>query len=234
LGDVPGVTCTIVRRWLVALLVLAVACQPAPRELTPKEVLDRAADAVEGLNTAHFALDQQSGSMQLATGLQIGNAEGDVQRPDRLQMKFTLRLGGISAESALIAIGEDLYISNPLSGQWQKAPSNAAAPRVLDKERGISNLLRRVEDPRKIGNEQLDGRQTQHLQGRVLSTTFAQLTGAQPQGDAVTGDVWIGADDYLPRQVRLEGALAAGDTASTVRVLKFSKFNEPVSIERPG
>jgi len=224
-----------VARWLAAaLLLVAMACQPAPRELTPKEVLDRAADAVDGLNTAHFALDQQSGSMQLAAGVQIGNAEGDVQRPDRLQMKFTLRLGGISAESGLIAIGEDLYISNPLSGQWQKAPSSAAAPRVLDKERGISNVLRRVVEPRKIGNEQLDGRQTQHLQGRVPTTTFAEMTGTQPQGDAVTGDVWVGADDYLPRQVRLEGALAAGDTSSTVRVLKFSKFNEPVSIERPG
>jgi hypothetical protein len=230
-----GVSCTSVARWWVAVaLLLGVACTPAPRELTPKEVLDRAAEAVDGLNAAHFVLEQQNGSVQLAPGVQVGNAEGDVQRPDRLHMKFTLRLGGISAESALIAVGEELFISNPLSGQWQKAPATTGAPRVLDKERGISNLLRTVVEPRKIGNETLDGAQTQHMQGRVPSTAFAEMTGVQPQGQSVASDVWLGATDFLPRQVRLEGILATGDTAMTVRVLKFSKFNDPVSIERPS
>ena len=32
-------------------------------------------------------------------GVQVVNAEGDVQRPDRLSMKFTLRLAGFAADA---------------------------------------------------------------------------------------------------------------------------------------
>src|SRR5256714_1604569 len=155
---------------LVALTVAA--CAPAPRELTPKEVLDRAADALDKATTAHFALEQQNGSVQLAAGVQVVNAEGDVQRPDRMNMKFTLRLAGFSAEAQLIAIGEDLYVTNPLSGQWQKAPSSTGAPRVLDKEAGISALLRQVSDPQRVGNESVDSVQTVHVKGRVPAAAF--------------------------------------------------------------
>src|SRR5437764_3964001 len=115
---------------LLLALVLAAACQPAPRELTPKEVLDRAADELDKATSAHFMLEQQNGSVQLGSGVQIVNAEGDVVRPDKLRMKFTLRLAGFNAEAQLIAVGDDLFLTNPLSGQWQKAPASTGAPRV--------------------------------------------------------------------------------------------------------
>lgn len=223
-------------RLCVAILLLALlgACAPAPRELTPKEVLDRSAEELDKATSAHFALEQQNGSVQLASGVQIVNAEGDAQRPDRLRMKFTLRLAGFSAEAQLIAIGEELFLTNPLNGQWQKAPASTGAPRVLDKERGMSGLLRAVTDPSRVGNEAVDGAQTVHVKGRVPATAFAAMTGSQPTGDSVAGDLWVGSTDFLPRQVRLEGPIGAGDTPATVRVLKFSKYNEPVTIDRPA
>ena len=223
------------RRLVLAVACAVVcACTPAPRELTPKEVLDRAADALDKATTAHFALEQQNGSLALAQGVQVTNAEGDVARPDKLHMKFTLRLAGFNAEAQLIAVGEDLFITNPLSGQWQKAPARTGAPRVLDQDKGMSGLLRKVTDAQRVGNEAVDGAQTVHLKGRVPATSFADMTGAQPSGDTVAGDLWVGSEDFLPRQVRLEGVLGAGDTAQTVRTLKFSKFNAPVTIERPS
>jgi hypothetical protein len=115
---------------LLALLLVS-ACTPAPRELTPKEVLDRAADALDKANTAHFVLEQQNGSVQLAAGVQVVNAEGDVQRPDRLSMKFTLRLAGFSADTQLIAVGEDLYITRRPRAQVCRACST----RRLDSRR---------------------------------------------------------------------------------------------------
>ncbi len=222
------------RAWLLgALLSTILACAPAPRELTPREVLDKAADAAEQVNSAHFSLEQQNGTVQLASGVQITNAEGDVLKPDRLQMKFTLRLGGLSAESQLIAIGSELFLTNPLTGAWQQAPAATSAPRVLDKDRGVGNLLRKLTDPQKVGNESLDGAQTQHLKGGVPGAAFSDLTGTQATAASVSGDIWVGAEDFLLRQVRLAGPIATGDTQTTVRVLKFSKFNQPLSIERP-
>jgi len=218
---------------MVLVMLAALACTPAARELTPKEVLDRAADELDKATSAHFMLEQQNGSVQLAAGVQVVNAEGDVQRPDRLRMNFTLRLAGFSAESQLVAVGEQLYLTNPLNGQWQKAPPATGAPRVFDKDRGVSSLLRKVADPERVGSESIDGVQTQHLKGSVPAASFGAMTGGQVTADSVPGDIWVGSADYLPRQVRLEGQIGAGDTSATVRVLKFSRYNDAVSIEPP-
>jgi hypothetical protein len=222
---------------LAAIALIGAACgPPPPRELTPREVLDRAADAADKINSAHFALEQQNGTILLASGVQVANAEGDVQRPDRLQMKFTLRLAGFAAEAQMVAIGSELFLTNPLTGQWQLAPASTVAPRVLDQQRGVSSLLRKMTDLKKVGNsnEGLEGVQTQHLKGVVTAAAFSDMTGGQTIVDSVPGDVWIGVDDFLVRQVRLEGPVGVGDTAATVRLLKLSRFDQPVSIERPN
>lgn len=218
---------------VLVLLVAAGACAPAPRELSPKEVLDRAAEELDKATSAHFVLEQQNGSIQLASGVQVVNAEGDVVRPDKLRMKFTLRLAGFNAESQLIAIGDDVFLTNPLNNQWQKAPASTGAPRVLDKEHGVSNLLRQVTDPQLVGTETIDGVQTQHIKGSVPAAAFGALTGAQVSGDSVSADIWVGTSDFLPRQVRLEGVIGAGDTSATVRTLKLSNYNTGITIDRP-
>jgi len=224
-----------VRLLLCLLLALAVvaACAPAQRELSPKEVLDRAADELDKATSAHFMLEQQNGSIQLASGVQVGNAEGDVLRPDKLRMKFTLRLAGFNAESQLIAIGDNVYLTNPLNNQWQKAPASTGAPQVLDKDHGVSSLLRQVSNPQSVGTETIDGVQTQHIKGSVPADAFGAMTGAQVSGDSVPGDVWVGTADFLPRQVRLEGAIGPADTSSTVRNLKLSNYNQDIAIDAP-
>ena len=221
------------RLLLVLVLLAAAACAPAPRELTPKEVLDRAADELDKANSAHFALEQQNGNIQLASGVQVGNAEGDVLRPDKLRMKFALRLAGFNAESQLIAIGDDVFLTNPLNGQWQRAPASTGAPRVLDKEHGVSSLLRQATDPQSVGTETIDGVQTQHIKASVPAASFGAMTGSQVSGDAVPGDIWVGTSDFLPRQVRLDGPIGAGDASNTVRNLKLSNYNAGITIDRP-
>ena len=119
------------------------------------------------------------------------------------------------------------------SEAFDAAFSNATLHWVLDKERGMSSLLRKVTDPQKAGNESLDGVQTQHFKGSVPAASFGAMTGGQVTATSVPGDLWVGNDDFLPRQVRLEGPIGAGDTTATVRVLKFSQYNAAVTIDRP-
>ena len=220
--------------WAAGLLLLVgTACQIGPPELTAKEVLDRAADAAEKVNSAHFALEQQNGILAIGPGLQVGSAEGDVAQPDRVKLTFTLQFAGMNAETQVIGLGDEVFVTNPISKQWQRAPAGLSVPRVLDKTRGVPGLLRKVSDPQKVGNETLDGAQTQHIKGNVPAAAFTDMTGGEPTDGNVTSEVWVSPVDFLLRQVRLAGAISSGDTAETVRVLKFSKFNEPVSIERP-
>ncbi|MBI4494585.1 MAG: LppX_LprAFG lipoprotein [Chloroflexi bacterium] len=242
----PGSNHACVLRELARPAVLAVAAlllstvvaacglfNPAPKEPTPREALDRAAEAMEQLKSAHFSLETEGGALQLGPGISVATAEGDVVSPDRVRLKFTLRLGTMSAESQLVAIGEQLYLTNPLTGRWEKVPVKLAAPQLLHRERGVSNVLRKVADPQKIATETLDGARTYHLRGSVPASPIAQMVGGQPMGESVVGEVWVDADDFRVRQVRLEGAIGPGDKATTVRLLKLSRFDEPISIEPP-
>lgn len=221
----------------VAALLLSVvagcaAAPPAPRELTAREVLDRAAEAAQNLTSVHFTLEMDGATLSLGPGLQVTSAEGDVVSPDRAHLFFKLRFGTLTADSQLVTIGDQLYLTNPLTGRWEKVPTRIASLQVLDAEHGVPSLLRQVVDPEK-STESLDSVKTYHIKGKVPTSAFTDLTGGQPTDGLVDGEVWVGADDFLVRQVRLEGAIIAGDKATSVRVLKLSRFNDPISIEPP-
>jgi hypothetical protein len=88
-------------------------------------------------------------------------------------------------------------------------------------------------EPKKLGIETLDGTRVYHLSGAVPAAAIVDMIGGQAVVELVGGELWVGADDFLVRQVRLQGAIAPAEKASVVRVLKLSRFNEPVTIEPP-
>lgn len=218
---------------MAALTVGAVGCG-GPSASTPREILVHAAETAETVNSVHFSLQQPNTSLELSSGVRISDAEGDVLGTDRARMNFTILLGGgLSADEQLIAVGGERFVTNPRTGGWQASPSAAAAPRFLDRERGVPNFLRSIVDPQRLSNEVLDAVQTLHLQGRVRTSTVEDMIETQASTDIVNVEVWVGAEDTLVRQLMLLGRLDAGDTDSTIRTIKFSDFGQPVTIERP-
>jgi len=218
-----------------ATLGLSACGSPAADDMAPHDILVRATDATDKLNSAHFSLQQPNASLHLTSGIQISDAEGDIQAPDRLQMKFTILLGGgLSAEEHLIALGDERFLTIPRTEQWLVSASSTAAPHFLDRNRGVASLLRSIGDPRRLTNDVLDSIRTLHIKGTLRASAFAEMMDSQSTTDVVNGELWIGADDFLLRQLMLEGPLDAGDTDSTVRVLEFSNFDTPVAIARPA
>ncbi len=218
----------------VAALGTAGCGRTGPSDLGPPAILARAADEADKVDTAHFSLEQRNGSLQLASGVRMANADGDVRRPDQLQMRYTMLLGGgLSAEAHLIAMGDEQFVTNPFTGQWLASKSTHAAPRFLDKERGVSHLLRTLGNAQRLSDERLDAVPTWHFVGNLSTSAFADMMNSQPVTDVVPGEIWVGAEDFLPRQLWLEGPIGVGDSEATVRILKFSNFNQYVVIEPP-
>jgi hypothetical protein len=227
--------------WRIFLMVIAgvfgtAGCvRPTSFDLTPRQILARAADEADKLDTAHFSLEQQNGSLRLVSGIRISNADGDVRRPDGLQMRYTLLLGGgLSAEEHLIAVGDEQFVTNPFTGLWQPQVAAKAAPRFLDKVRGVSNLLRTLDNPQRLSDEVLEAVPTLHITGSLRTGAFADMTDSETTTDVVHTEVWVGAEDFLIRKLWLEGPLDMTDTPSTVRILTFSHFNRSVDIRAPS
>lgn len=219
---------------LAVLLTLSAGCdllRPRPKELTVEEVMARAADKVLEVTSVHFTLEVSNGSFPLAI-VNVTSAQGDVVKPDRLQVKAKGTLAGAAVvEFELRSIGAQQYVTNPLTRRWQ-AYSLPIVP-LLDPERGVPNLMRKLASPTLVGREMLDGMETYHLRGTITPDQIAPMLGAPPAQAPIPADVWIDSQEFLVRQVVLTGAISTLEPEGVVHTLRLSAYNQPVTIEAP-
>ncbi|MBI3977878.1 MAG: LppX_LprAFG lipoprotein [Chloroflexi bacterium] len=189
---------------------------------------------MEKLRSFHFRLEVANGVMPLGAGFVATSVEGDAAAPDRLKMTVKARLANTPVELQVIAIGSRRYLTNPLTRRWQDVSGNLVTPALLDPERGIGGVLRRLENPERLGRESLEGVETWRLRGAVPAAVLVGMVGGQAAGAEPIGlEVWVGAGDWLVRQVKLAGAVTQGEAPQMERTLKLSSFNQSVSIDAP-
>ncbi|MBX6342963.1 MAG: LppX_LprAFG lipoprotein, partial [Thermomicrobiaceae bacterium] len=139
----PRALCAAIVLALGSMLALA-ACggsnKPTPTP-TPsaQSILDAAAQRFGQINSAHFKL-QIAGNVYLdeARTLTLRGAEGDIARPDRASAKAQVAVASQNLNISMIAIGNDQYITNFLTGSWMRAPSGLSYnPAILfDEQQG--------------------------------------------------------------------------------------------------
>ena len=211
---------------LVMLLALA-ACDgdatPTPA-VQPAEVLARAAEDGRA-EELQFGLDT-SKLEKPPNNLYITNATGKVEQPGKLAATATALLLGSPVEVQVVALGDDQYMTDPLSNRWQGDPGQLQRPGAARPGKAIGDILTGVQNPAAAGSETLDGVPTSpdhgHRGPRSGALAFAEITATDP----LSVTMWIGSDDFLARQARITGALMSGEPASVVRTLKFSDFDE--------
>src|SRR5690606_13295078 len=152
-------------RLLPVLLVagLLLACGGSDEEPTPtpspQGLIDAATNRFNELDTAHYTLTIDGDVYLDAQGmLALRGAEGDLQRPDRATAKADIGFAGTTLSVNVVALGQEQYMTNFLTGRWERAPEdldyNPAV--VFDSERGIPGVLRETRDVTLVGEESLD------------------------------------------------------------------------------
>ena len=226
---------------LVGALALAAACggggekaAPTPATLPQAdEVLPKVVERVAALKSFHFRLEHENGLSPIPFDLKLKTAEGDVQVPDRMQAKLETDVAGALLRVEVIGIGEEGWMTNPFSHEWQALPAGTSISAIFDPAAGIQAVARSLQEVRVAGVEKVGGDNTYLLEGQVDSGVLEAAAPIAEPGLTVNVKVWVGVDDYNIRQVRLEGPFAPGEPENIVRILYLSKFDEPVSIEPP-
>ncbi len=223
----------------------------ATPEPTPAAVLALPPDAPSAIEilAASFAAMEAVQSMHLEMVAEIkidsGGTEtnlpiklvGDFQAPDRVRSSLSVSLGFFSIEVETIAIGDDVYTTDPLTGAWSLSSEAAFAfPAPADFATGTDLALL---DPILLGIGELDG-------GKVF-----RLSGAPPPDIFGTGEVlsdaefWIGVDDFLIRKITAEAEVgldaisgALGDVgisgpATISLTITISDYGKQFVIEAP-
>lgn len=235
-----------VRRLLVAGLVLvAPACgddEPAAEpevvveEPTPRERLQSATDAWNATDSFHFVLTLQNRVLAFdQSGLiSISAAEGDAVAPDRLQAQTTARTPMGALELALISIGEEQWITDPLTRRWTSAPAGAAGAvaGIFDPATGIGARLMQMTDVEYFPGETLDRTPVFRLSGTLPGSVMADLAPDLAAVPVLNVDLFVTpADNRIRRVVVRQPATPEGSVPTWT--FDLSNFGQPVTIAPP-
>ncbi|MGA2286283.1 MAG: LppX_LprAFG lipoprotein [Dehalococcoidia bacterium] len=199
----------------------------------PDAVLSKAVDAFQGMKTFHFRLEHDNGGTQIPPGLTLITADGDVIVPDRMSAKLDAKAGQQSVNVQVIGVGDQGWITNPFSRQWQPLPSGTSIKDIFDPAQGVKAVIGSLQNAQVTGEETVDGTLCYRIEGSVASEVLQAAAPIAKPGLTVGIKVWIGEDDSLIRQVYLIGPLAPDEPSNIVRRLMLSKFGEDISIDAP-
>jgi hypothetical protein len=202
---------------------------PSPTPVNPQALLEMSGEAMAELESFHFELAHTSGSTPLAQSLMLEEAKGDVARPDRLSLSFSGMAGNFAVRGSLITTGDTSYMTNPLNGRWEQVPAGVSPLSFFNPTQGITEMMSQVEQPTLLS----DNGSTYRVGGVIAADTLAPLFGTAAGGDAVNVELTLDARNFYLLEAVLDGRITLLEQEGVVRVIRLSRFNEPVSIEPP-
>ena len=220
--------------WTLILLLLSCG-RPA---FSLQEIADQAGQAMTQVESLHFTIAVEGGPAYIDTEgtLSLRAAEGDLLRPDRVRATLKVGAGGlVIIELEAIGIGQEQFLTQPFSGEWQRMPSGwGFDPTVLfDREIGVEAVVSQVQWQEQLKDASIQGVRCYHLRGGAQGRLLSPLTAWLITAEHVEVEVWVGQEDWRIRQLRIEEPPKTEGGPPTVWLLQFSNLDETVTIEYP-
>ncbi len=203
-------------------------------------LLDSAARAMAALETFHFDVETTRGESS-AMGLNLKKISGDVRRPLDFQTEVSVDIPFGSIDVRAVGLNGTYYIEDPLSkdGTWRTFSAGTDILALVNPDVIILTAVKALSDAKIDGSEKYDGVEARRVIGSVDFKTVAGKLG----GDAsalndqlamgpIPVTIWIDSDKLI-LGIEIDGPLLAAESDNVVRLVSFSAFNEPVTIETP-
>lgn len=204
---------------------------------TPREQLTTIAETMQALDSVRFALTRTGAPVALTLSdtvtVDFNAAFGQYAAPDRVQARATVAGFGVIIEIQTIAIGDQQWITDPLSQAWQPVPDALAFnPAILfDPEQGWLRILDEnvttVEAP---GRQEINGQTYAVLQVALSGDRVRTVTGGLAGDDEVAVTLYY--DDATHRIAQMRFDTGGGDAVSNWTLI-FDQYNQAVTIEAP-
>ena len=224
---------------LILSLVL-IACGATPTPPPPAaEILEQSAQAMSALQSAHFVIAREGAPAYVdSTNTFIfRRAEGDFVFPDSARAVVRVVGPALVTEVSVIAIGDQYWETNPLSGEWVNYSGFGYNPASLfNPDTGLAALMHNdLSDLLWVGLEELEdlpGEQLFHLTatapGEPVLAMTANLVGRGP----VLFDWWIEPETYHVLRLRVTEP-ETDPTDPTVWLIDFDRFDADLAIDPP-
>ena len=182
----------------------------------------------------HVTMQVQNPGPVTQNQIQIRTANGDVSMPDKVKAQATVIMSGQSLTVNLISVGDNQFITDPVTGQW-RVIKGVLDPRTLtNPDTGIISVVSKVQQVSQPVSDVVDGNPCWRIMGQLDAKDLAFFTGGGvPAGTMLQTVACIGKGDALPYYVSVMGQAATGDTPQTTRVFTMSNYNENITIAVP-
>ena len=204
------------------------------------KLLNAAVKAMAALKTFHFDVETTRGESS-AMGLNLKQISGDVQRPLDFQTDVSVEIPFGSISIRAIGVNGTFYIQDPLSKteSWKTFNASSDILALVNPDVIILMAVNLIAGAKIDGSEKFDGVEAQRITGTVDFKTVAQklggnataLTDQLAQGP-IPVTTWVSKDNMI-LGIEIDGPLLAAEADNVVRLISFSAFNEPVTIEAP-
>jgi lipoprotein LprG len=226
----------------LALLLLLTACgsdetASIEEDMSAQEVLENASAQLAETESMHFRMEVEGETLIDPAGtFRLLNAEGDMARPDRVQVEFQVEvLGSKTVSIRMISIGTESWTTDLVTGEWVPAPSEFGYdPTVLyDNQNGLGPVMGKVDNAEIVGVEEINGHQTYHVRGTSPAEVMKPITSGTMQGDNIGLDLWIDGETWNLIQVVVSEPDAPEVDDPATWTLTLSNHGEQVDIEPP-
>lgn len=218
----------------VALVIACMIVSACGGSTTPSAtaLLARSASAFDQMTSFHFSLTAQH--LGDSDPLPVTQATGDVQRPDKLSATALVASPFGSVQVKLIIIGQQEWITNPLTGAFQPTTDYAGLLAIFDAQQGVGAVLTHLQQSSTPQSSSSAAGSCWKISGALPASAVAGVVnGAAASNSNVRTTVCIGMADNALYSVTLTGPVSQTDTAQTTRVFTLTQFNQPVTITAP-
>lgn len=224
---------------LTALIVASVSVPTAFAQDDPsvEEVLSGATERLQETETMEFTMEIEGTTyVDGAETIQLLNAEGVMQRPDRVDVTFTaLVLGRQQISIRMINIGDDAWITDIVTGKWVPSPPEFGYnPSILyDDEHGLGPVIERMDNPEIAGSEDINGRAAWHITATADGDIISAMTSDTMRGTVQSLDIWVDKETNDVLQIRIAEPTDEEIEDPATWTLILSEHDKEVTIEQP-
>ena len=214
-------------------IAVTVVPTPTPTPVNPEAALKRSGEVMRSMKAFHFRIHHESGGLELLPGMVIDEVKGDVIKPDKLSITFSGSVGsGFAIKASLITLGDESYMTGPLTGEWTAGPTGVSALGFFDPSRGIEEMMSQVEQATLVSDDS-DKSRVYRIGGNLAAEALGPLVGKTVEGSTVRVELTIDSEHFYLLESRFAGQVTPTDADDAVRIITLSAFNEPISIEAP-
>ena len=196
------------------------------------DLLNKSGAATKAAKSFHFNFTQENGTLPMPLSFRLVSAEGDYAAPDRIKAGVKAKAASANVSVDVIGVGERTWITNPFTRKWQSLPDTTVAD-IADPSAIVGALLKGLKDPKLVGEQDVDGVKTYRVSGTIDSTVLRSAFSTVEAGYTNKVDLWLGANDSLPRRARIAGQLYKDDPSNVARQVELTKFGTTVDIKSP-